>query len=114
MEDIVIQFKTAVLAKEKGFDWRNIEILEIKSKSAFLDSTTQSLLQKWLREIHQIDVTPVYVFFDDEKNIIYYDSNIISDLIPENELCDVNYYSKLNYKEALEEGIYEGLKLIKL
>ena len=69
MKEQLISFQLAKLAKEKGFDWRNIEILEVKSKSAFLDSTTQSLLQKWLREIHKIHIN---VWF---KGDMIYDYN---------------------------------------
>ncbi len=56
MKEQLISFQLAKLAKEKGFDWRNIEILEVKSKSAFLDSTTQSLLQKFIRETRSVHI----------------------------------------------------------
>ena len=76
MEDTLINFETAKLAKEKGFDekvYREYDksgYLRCTSKSAdvvlgpydeLLKSTeypapTQSLLQQWLREKHQIIV----------------------------------------------------------
>lgn len=87
MKDTLISFKTAILAKEKGFD---LECLHFYCKNSTCDyiekpykysfevnanreeyrdgkvdnfgygltwsAPTQSLLQKWLRDIHDIDV----------------------------------------------------------
>lgn len=71
--------------------------------------TTQSLLQKWLREKKGIVVV---VFIDDNQNTdgVEYYSNVYSN----NGLDD--YFTSVEFKgyeEALEEGLQESLKLIK-
>jgi hypothetical protein len=48
MQEELITLETAKLAKEKGFDYFNGIYKTQRS--------TQSLLQKWLREIHKIDI----------------------------------------------------------
>jgi len=126
MEETLVSFKVAKLAKEKGFDekvYREYDksgYLRCTSKSAdvvlgpydeLLKSTeypapTQSLLQRWLREVHNI-----FVF--------------ISPLIPNCREFGVTIYSNKytcekdlgfynQYEKALEVGLFEALKLIKL
>lgn len=105
--DTLISFETAKLAKEKGFDWKNIEILEVKSKSAFLDSTTQSLLQKWLREVHNIHLSIWYNNLT-EKWRIDYIRNIKTD-----HDFTTNEDEFDTYELALEESLKQALNLIK-
>ena len=136
---MIISFETAKLAKEKRFD---IEVMtlynenkEIKYHPLFnlynwnqdnppinqYSAPTQSLLQKWLREKHEIHVNPVANFYNKKKlmgyiytidkfidNIhdgIYYDKEQI------HSLGDVQMFE--TYEQALEQGLLEGLKLIK-
>lgn len=111
MKEQLISFQLAKLAKEKGFDWRNIEILEVKSKSAFLDSTTQSLLQKWLREIHKIHIN---VWF---KGDMIYDYNSLDwcyeiKSLKENFSIIENRTNFKSFEQALEESLYQALLLI--
>jgi|JI10StandDraft_1071094.scaffolds.fasta_scaffold630942_2 uncharacterized protein YabN with tetrapyrrole methylase and pyrophosphatase domain len=111
MKEQLISFQLAKLAKEKGFDWRNIEILEVKSKSAFLDSTTQSLLQKWLREIHKIHIN---VWF---KGDMIYDYNSLDwcyeiKSLKENFSMIENRTNFKSFEQALEESLYQALLLI--
>lgn len=78
MKEILINYETALLAKQKGFDWRclnwygeekNLEH-ELFNLGAWTWNTnegnrndfhctapTQSFLQKWIRETHGIDIT---------------------------------------------------------
>lgn len=64
MEEQLISFKTAKLAKEKGFDIATIhrydEFGQIVEGMVFSNreiyAPTQSLLQKWLREKHKIHI----------------------------------------------------------
>ena len=68
MEEEKVNFDTAKLAKEKGFDWNTgksymsngilfeHEIVHHAGEH-FPFAPTQSLLQKWLREVHNIIVT---------------------------------------------------------
>jgi hypothetical protein len=78
---------------------------------------TQSLLQRWLREVHEIEVIsyPIivgsYSFkiykFTEIINIIYLNGRSVSNKKDNNKNWP-------NYEEALEEGLQEALKLIKL
>lgn len=138
MEEQLISFETAKIAKEKGFDekvYREYDksgYLRCTSKSAdvvlgpydeLLKSTeypapTQSLLQKWLREVHNIIVTSK-PYQDDVSNET--DEDIEFQTLWENEILDVkdsyNIFSDNtfyhSYEEALEIGLQESLKLIK-
>jgi len=102
MKEAVVSFTTAKLAKEKGFNIRTVTNLR---------KPTQSLLQKWLREEHNIHVSafPVFSnrffptirkFYKDKE----YDTFLGSPYPPK--------YSKNTYEEALECGLQEALKLI--
>ena len=107
MEETIITFETAKLAKEKGFDFSYVMNNELTIYSLI----TQSVLQKWLRENY--------------NNLIAVYSNASGYCW---EHMDANggthrkdsEYSGPNdsgcwdtYEEALEIGLQEALKLIK-
>lgn len=123
MEEQLITFETAKLAKEKGFDikvetfymgdseenflhnagkkdnWNNHKCLLNESElSNDYSAPTQSLLQKWLREEHGIDVYCMPVGDDSYK---WY-----------NNIASHNPVLTGTYEEALEVGLQEALKLI--
>ena len=141
MKDQLISFKTAKIAKEKGFDIftsfmnfynsnnkfeeRLHENLDEDSNSDFCpgfiinnpamydnkyyptevyySAPTQSLLQKWLREVHTIDIAI--------KHATYYRYLLHGSYYPDNP----NYCGGFKtYEEALEQGLIEALKLIKI
>jgi hypothetical protein len=131
MKDQLISFETAKLAKEKGFD--------IKTKHWYDQTTTlnpvrgargamcydnvgyaptQSLLQKWLREIHKIYVASYHDLNPKHDGIIYYTCwGFINDPSDEklayNPLGGYDEFSGWKtYEEALEFGLQESLKLI--
>lgn len=71
MEDVLITLETAKLAKEKGFDLitNNIYMINFTTEvimeninylkhsdgnNPFVSAPTQSLLHKWLKELHDI------------------------------------------------------------
>ena len=145
MEEQLISFETAKLAKEKGFneysiDGYNIDgdlmTIDRSQESFFFEgasrkynnselegynkeynnsyefiimciASTQSLLQKWLREKHNIHIS---IFSENNKFVLL-----------------INYYNESGdeveiwlhkgpyntYEEALEIGLQEALKLIK-
>jgi len=125
MEEQLITFDTAKLAKEKGFDDRNSsqyiqydygengwkeksyqEYDDLDSNIGIGDNIrisrpTQSLLQKWLREKHYIETNIIrlalsYMFF------VFNDYKRPS-----------SQKGFKTYEEALEVGLQEALKLIK-
>ena len=124
MEDTLINFETAKLAKEKGFnlsvlneyDYINetvsvidleefsgdiTDLLDNHNRSRNYSAPTQSLLQKWLREIHKIIVlvdwegTDGYFYKLDFKSFYEVAGN-----------------NNKNYEDCLELGLQEALKLI--
>jgi hypothetical protein len=142
MQEQLISFKTAVLAKEKGFDLKvdsiyseysnnstiidnshlkeynkfsKTEYIENKNwnkSNKFTSAPTQSLLQKWLREVYNIHVSSVEGFQDGK---IYYEAwvNIFKNKKFEEQHFDLEMYSD-KYEEALEIGLQEALKLIEI
>jgi len=112
MTDQLILFKTAVLAKEKGFR----EITKngycndgYKSQSniyPLIDyfAPTQSLLQKWLREKHNLNLVT--------KKMIYEKWKCFLETITKDSINTWWSPDKDTYEEALEQGLLEALKLI--
>ena len=108
MEDTRVTFKTAKLAKEKGFEFRVVweYILGFKEDSErdkYLP--TQSLLAKWLREEHNIIVLVDYEGIDG----YYYKFYSYKEGNKNYDASDKNYNT---YEEAYEIGLQEALKLI--
>lgn len=118
MQDQLISFKTAQLAKEKGLDiltreneW-DLFTMYMKDGASYEESlnnlsdcflaVTQSLLQRWLREKYKIIVEVGYYDYDNWNYSVWNPSRF--------ENSDPNFQT---YEEALEEGLYEALKLIK-
>ena len=156
MEDTLISFETAKLAKEKGFDWSVSWYATHKRKAPtnpdsfypelstfknwnnnedlnFYDrysTPTQSLLQKWLREIYGIHIHITlwismdreYCYnanltremcFDKDDNLTLYYSDFKDGRWRVNEDVKIEYDSQNTHEKALEKGLQEALKLIK-
>ena len=136
MKEQLITFETAKLAKEKGFDWMcedgyyedngdfwedwDLYLSDHYKKRLISQNVcgapTQSLLQKWLREKHQLSVCVDFRDTNTSKvegiNQVYYDVMIYrlsgGDAHKKhkiNEISDI-------YEKALERGLQEALKLI--
>jgi len=139
MEETLISFETAKLAKEKGFDekcrkhydltgkllgftgYDKMKGFNINSKIKLVDNgtdefsypdsectaTSQSLLQKWIREKPTpINVTPFTDFITWQVEIQHPDKGL--SIIEKNK--DGSWFD--SYEEALEAGLIEALKLI--
>lgn len=138
MKDQIITFETAKLAKEKGFNFNTFFFYEVStnirpteentpqynidngeehegwlnyndSGEFVISASTQSLLQKWLRDEHQKVVIIIYNktkygYFIHNMSCIYADGDIW-------EQCSDFMYR--TYEEALEIGLQKALKLIK-
>jgi len=122
MEDELIKFETAKLAKEKGFDLESSGVYDEKCvlginhhdyrrlyKNSLEDNwntaaPTQSLLQRWLREVHNIHLTVIHRL-DISNYKEYYDYLL--------EKTEVKYRHYTSWEEALEIGLYQALLLIK-
>lgn len=124
-EDLV-SFEVAKLAKEKGFTLQTNPFgLDLYLTKFYRPSTktllsygrtgrsklntliyapTQSLLQRWLREVHNIDIT-ISLVANGYGFYIHKDRNYTNK--------GENYgISGITYEEALEVGLQEALKLL--
>jgi len=143
MEEQLVSFETAKLAKDKGFnipcnkmfsfgrkifenmktisfhngdknecantshDWNNTKS---QTETEYYSAPTQSLLQKWLREKHNIHVNLFIYHNTEDINIVYrcridYFINKVK----------ISYWLGLGkYEEVLEMGLKQGLNYIKL
>ncbi len=137
MKEQLITFETAKLAKEKGFDDRNssqyiqydygengwkensyqeYDDLDFNigiGDKIRISRPTQSLLQKWLREVHNIIVIPT--IFDVgflERNKFCYQA-VIYNKTDSDEDKFVTSDEYKTFEQALEKGLYTALKLIK-
>ena len=130
MEDTLINFETAKLAKEKGVKldinglyWEDgsydsgENALVYEEFQDVMSAPTQSLLQKWLREVHNIYVESYHDLTSDGTKIQFYTSWGFLQQKDKNGNRNVNgWYDEYNdwktYEEALEIGLQEALKLI--
>lgn len=109
MKDQLITFETSKLAKEKGFRSIQPHILILKSKEHYYLWMCE--LQKWLREIHNIHVCVDISLLKEWYVNIYNIQNKPSEFEQTYELLnEINFKT---YEEALEQGLYQALKLIK-
>lgn len=127
MEEKIVEFSTAKLAKEKGFDYVFVNYIycigyaDIKASDKLIISKrnntkcqphltlapTQSVLQKWLREYKDIHVfvipTNRCIPFDRYKFEIYRPYGLIKR----------SYEDYETFEDALEQALIEALNLIK-
>lgn len=133
MKDELVSFDTAKLTKEKGFDWKvwesyyKMTFEEVWKPNSgnntnkydhfknwnyetYIARPTQSLLQRWLREVHNIHILMNVGMNDGIKQTFYCNVFIFG-----KNLYDGKFRSKTSvytYEQALEEGLLEALKLI--
>ena len=119
LKEKLISFETAKLAKEKGFHissrgegmgkrvFINGELVNtIFSSKDHIHAPTQSLLQKWLREVHNVSIK-IDDYYTNSR--VRFDYNICE--LGSQEDNPVGVFE--TYEEALEIGLQEALKLIK-
>lgn len=147
MQEQIIGFELAKLAKEKGFNWPVINFYtpnvyltnaegyqteRLKSSNwnngqgsyptepedVECSAPTQSLLQKWLREKHNIHVE---IELTDTTTEFYYQHTIVDSKNREYHDKDMTDQAKsitnwelkfTTFEGALEDGLFKALKLI--
>lgn len=135
MKEELISFETAKLAKEKGFNEECYHVYNIFDNGNILDSAydmtgyllfseedlkyandngynciyapTQSLLQKWLREVHKIHISV-------EMGLLYSVDVVYEVIVKREANVEVEFINDeyKTYEEALEVGLQEALNLI--
>jgi hypothetical protein len=114
MEDQLISFETAKLAKEKGCyisGFPRMYNQDGKFGSPYEETYpayTQSLLQRWLREFHKIHVWV-------QPNLLwetYYHRGILDRKDTHKTNLSFDGDSMEAYEDALESGLLKALKLI--
>lgn len=118
MEERLISFETAKLAKRKGFDvpctkfsYDNDRILTdhmmriYSDEDVFYERPTQSILQTWLRDQHDIHVYAQLGGKDENTYFTFYFKKG-----DDSTLNEVWHFA--TYEGALEEGLERALKLI--
>jgi hypothetical protein len=107
MKEEITTFETAKLAKEKGFTNFNCFW---PSDCLTKGRPTQSLLQKWLREKHNIFVYVTPTTLGDNAVFI---KDPWGKVLLQNESLYKNAVScQFEYEKALEAGLQKALKLI--
>jgi len=131
MIEQLITFETAKLAKEKGFDIgddysrsynESGDIVQAGNQNydEIMYAVSQAALQTWLRTNHRINVESNWLPNIGKFRTLYKPM----DIKPKDfnsggayHMAVDKFYSKKNhssYESALEEGLQEGLKLIKI
>jgi hypothetical protein len=135
MNEFIVCYETALLAKEKGFDWDTIWYYNTDKESiqsVYYDDTpnnktvpvnewmandeyfqctapTQAYLQKWLREVHKLHIN-IHPHYDNFGEHTGWDLTSITPLLEgRNTIIQAMFEM---YEEALEMGLQEALKLI--
>lgn len=118
MKEELIKFETAKLAKEKGFDWEcrgrygetlgQWVVTYPQTRFSFwydndILAPTQSLLQRWLREVHKIHITITSI---SQESWQYHITKVGDSL---GKLYNEDYD---DYEEALEDALVDALNLI--
>jgi len=122
MNDTLIQFETAKLAKEKGFsaEWKSGQLSYNDDGELTGDDTndydapSQFLLQKWLREKFRTDITVITDWINRER-IYYVGCSYVSETGIEIWFDKDGSKSKVRHKTyelALEAGLLSALNLI--
>lgn len=148
MKETLISFETAKLAKEVGFTLQSnpfgyitkfyepsTKIIRsygrhrVKNIDELIYAPTQSLLQKWLREKHNIHISVTLEFIGSDEWVYAYEiiylpkneANIKRRSVLFKKIYSFSFKEEIGtynggwdtYEEALEEGLKESLKLLK-
>ena len=132
MQEELVSFKVAKLAKEKGFNlsspgyyscdnpssgvkgnqltlrdwekWTNFGSEDLQEGTLIYSAPTQFILQKWLREVHNINIT-ISIIVDPRYNGYYCEIRLGRKYIS-------SHYCSKTYEDSLEFALEEALKLI--
>lgn len=119
MQEQLISFETAILAKQKGFNLMVQFAYDLKGEITTATNLkyfapTQPFLQKWLRDVKGIEITIIpnyiYIVFPLKRMTDALDKLEKDQTIDLLDLASETEYK--TYEEALEVALVEALKLI--
>ena len=90
IEEEYVSFETAKLLREKGFD----DVCR-----AFIAAPSQSVVMRWLREVHNINIE-IFTYWTKDKSMVYGNRIVRNNAILKE--IDTAYNS---YEEACENSI---------
>lgn len=108
VREVPVTYEVAKLAAEKGFDLVTDEYYSSQTKVTSVSynkypAPTQSLLQKWLRDEHKIEVYVV-------PHSIEYKSGVFYEVVVDK--LGTTWSGCESYEHALEVGLKEALMLL--
>lgn len=103
MKGELITYQVAKIAVEKGFEGIKSYCVNDGDVSGYSNLPYQAELQRWLRELHGIDVFPYLL---EGKDFPY------CSMLFENKIEKDYFHSFQTYEAALEFGLLKGLELI--
>lgn len=119
MEEVKASLKTAETAKDKGFKWPTTygyteegELFHREyiphdfNSRGLISAPTQSLLQKWLREVYSMHIE-ILVWVDDT-----YSGQLVSDSFENDNQDEYEAWGEKSYEDALEICLFDALNLI--
>lgn len=130
MKEELVKYETALLAKKKDFDWDVYDGYDTRTGKicytlkeewregcpinieydVFVSAPTQSLLQRWLREIHKIHIWVQLNTLTAETTNLLFEVVIYKPSLT--NTTDITYCYYSSYEEALEQGLIHALKLV--
>lgn len=108
MKEQLVSFDIVKLAKEKGIDFRDKKFggyTNTGKAGVYHAYITQSLLQKWLREVHTVDVVAIPVRFTGYIEVGYWTYSVQGE-----QPVGKQQYKFDTYEKALEMGLVIGLR----
>jgi len=122
MRDEMISLETSELAQRKGFDrWKIQEPIHNMDDIEVWPEVTQSLLQRWLREVHNMFIT-IEQDFERVPNakpmnkrgdtLMQHSGRYFLIVRPPNTINPPNSTFANTYEEALEKGLIQALNLL--
>ena len=126
IEEQFVSFETAKMLKEAGFDvecdWfyindgsvdtgivvRSTSTRDHNMGTGFLSRPTQSLAERWLREVYNV---AIYSLYDDDMEQWFYVVDAFTKNPVINGFQSGSEYD--DYESAFEDGLREAIKLIK-
>lgn len=109
MQIVYISYKTAQIAKEKGYNIESYFNNSIDIFGNIISAIPQSLLQKWFREFHRLHICINFSIGSGYMYIIHSEDMFLTSSMLE---CDNDTINYKTYEEALEVALQKSFGFI--